>query len=257
MKKKVVIFDLDDTLTESKMPLGRQMGERIAELLDVCSVGIISGCAYEQFQTQFIENFSELSSQNTWNKLYLMPTSGVQLYIYTHKKWKRMYHSDLVLREKAEIYNAFIDAIKVSNINPNENPYGEVAEDRGSQITFSMCGQQAPPGIKKSWDPDRSKRLTLAASMDKILDGKYAITVGGATSVDVSRIGQDKAYGVNKFLAFMHAVPEEAIFIGDALFEGGNDYPVKTTGVECIETSGVGETLKLIDAFMEGYSAVI
>lgn len=254
-----VIFDLDDTLTESKMPLTKEMGLRLAWLLGRCNIGIISGCAYEQFQVQFLEQFNQICDKHTWHKLFLMPTSGVQLYAYDDGgKWKRKYHSSLLLREKAEVYNSFKQATKTSGILPIENPHGEIAEDRGSQITFSMCGQQAPSHIKKLWDPYQAKRLALAACMDELLDEQYAVTVGGATSIDVSRRGQDKAYGVNKFLGFLHITDvENVMFVGDALYEGGNDYPVRSTGVHCVQTSGPKETIQIIGDLLEELNALV
>jgi phosphomannomutase len=44
-------------------------------------------------------------------------------------------------------------AIGLSDFKP-EMVWGELIEDRGSQITFSAIGQQAPLEEKKRWDPD-------------------------------------------------------------------------------------------------------
>jgi hypothetical protein len=38
------------------------------------------------------------------------------------------------------------------------------------------------------------------------------------------------------------------IFIGDALFPGGNDYPAEEAGVVCIPVGGPGETKLVIRA---------
>ena len=43
MPIRVVVFDLDDTLAESKSPISGDMGEALADLLEKVSVCIISG----------------------------------------------------------------------------------------------------------------------------------------------------------------------------------------------------------------------
>jgi phosphomannomutase len=39
-----------------------------------------------------------------------------------------------------------------------------VIEDRGSQITYSALGQQAPLEEKEKWDPDFAKRKKIKRS---------------------------------------------------------------------------------------------
>jgi hypothetical protein len=41
------------------------------------------------------------------------------------------------------------------------------------------------------------------------------------------------------------------LFVGDALFPGGNDYAVFTCGVRCIETSGPDYTINIIQELIE------
>ena len=42
----------------------------------------------------------------------------------------------------------------------------------------------------------------------------------------------------------------ELTYIGDALFEGGNDAVVKKTGVPTIQTTGPEETFSIIETFL-------
>ena len=50
-----------------------------------------------------------------------------------------------------------------------EKVWGDVIEDRGSQITFSALGQQAPLEEKKKWDPDFAKRKGMKTILDKLI----------------------------------------------------------------------------------------
>jgi HAD superfamily hydrolase (TIGR01484 family) len=142
------------------------------------------------------------------------------------------------------IYNRWQEAVEIHREWAIDT-YGEVAEDRGSQVTFSMCGQDAPLRIKQRYDPDGFRRRKIIGWMVATLPD-YEIRMGGTTSIDVTKKGLDKEYGVNRLLEYLNLKPEDAIFFGDALYEGGNDEPVKRTGVECIEVSGPEDTLQKI-----------
>ena len=122
---------------------------------------------------------------------------------------------------------------------------GEVVEDRGRQITCSALGQQAPLEEKKKWDHDFSKRKKIKAILDPLISG-FSVRLGGATSIDVTKPGIDKAYGIGKLKDVLGISLKEMIFIGDALFPGGNDYPAEQAGVVSICVLGPHETKRVI-----------
>jgi hypothetical protein len=130
-----------------------------------------------------------------------------------------------------------------------EKVWGEVIEDRGSQITFSALGSQAPLEEKKKWDPDFTKRKKIKAVLDTLIP-EFSVHLGGATSVDVTRQGIDKAYGIRKLRDILEIPIDQMIFIGDALFPGGNDYPAKEAGVLSIEVRDPDETKRVIEAIV-------
>ena len=127
-----------------------------------------------------------------------------------------------------------------------EKTWGEVIEDRGSQITFSALGQNAPLEKKKTWDPDFVKRKKIKAILDRLIP-EFSIRMGGTTSLDVTKPGIDKAYGINKLKDILGIELSEMIFIGDALFPGGNDYPVKQAGVVSISVRDPQEAKRIIE----------
>jgi hypothetical protein len=79
---------------------------------------------------------------------------------------------------------------------------------------------------------------------------------GGSTSVDVTRKGIDKAYGIRKLMMQIHAAPEELLFVGDRLDEIGNDYPVLALGVPCVAVTSWQDTLTVIAQFDEWWDGV-
>ncbi len=125
--------------------------------------------------------------------------------------------------------------------------WGPAIEDRGSQITYSALGQQAPLDAKKTWDPDFSKRKKIAELAAPALKD-FSVRMGGETSIDVTKPGIDKAYGIYKLRDVLEIPIERMLYVGDALFPGGNDYPARSTGADCIsvrdpeDTKGVIQT---------------
>ena len=188
--KELVAFDLDGTLAESKQPLQEPMGEALANLLDVAHVAVISGGDWPQFEKQVASRLPERADRT---KLWLMPTTGTKLYRFDGE-WRAVYAELFEDDEKQKILKAFDESLEATGSVP-EKTWGERIEDRGSQITFSALGQEAPIDAKHSWDPDFAKRKVIQADLQKRLPG-LSINVGGATSIDITREGVDKAYGL-------------------------------------------------------------
>jgi HAD superfamily hydrolase (TIGR01484 family) len=130
-----------------------------------------------------------------------------------------------------------------------ERTWGQQIEDRGSQITFSALGQQAPIEEKKKWDPDFTKRKNMKVLLDKLIP-EFSVRLGGTTSVDVTKPGIDKAYGIRKLRDTLGIAIDEMIFVGDALFPGGNDYPAKEAGALSIRVRDPNESKRVIEAII-------
>ena len=126
-----------------------------------------------------------------------------------------------------------------------EKTWGERIEDRGSQITFSALGQEAPIDAKHSWDPEFAKGKVIQADLQKRLPG-LSINMGGATSIDITREGVDKAYGLKKLNEASGIALDKMMFIGDAIFPGGNDYPAEQLGLDVVKVKNVDGTLAAI-----------
>lgn len=239
--KKLLVFDLDGTLAESKCPLTFDMAEMLEKALKKFDIAVISGCNYSQFEKQFLGSLPLLDEQ--LKKLYLFPTCATSFYRYD-KKWQEVYSEDLTTEQKEKIIKAFAETFRQVNFVPKDT-YGQVLEDRRTQITFSALGQEAPIDLKKKWDPHHIKRLGMVDVLRTLIP-EFEIRTGGSTSIDITRKGIDKAYGIQQIEKNLGFKINEMLFIGDALFEGGNDAPVKRTGVECLEVSGPAETIKII-----------
>jgi len=247
MTKKLIAFDLDNTLAESKSAIPDVMAKSLASLLEKYEVCIISGGKFEQFEKQVI-NRLEVSNEQL-ERLHIMPTCGTRYYRYdgVKEEWVLRYKNDLTPEQVARVKEAFETGAKELGMW-EEHPYGEIIEDRGSQLTYSALGQDiaemlGEEGLKRkyAWDPDMKKRNKLKELIAPKLDD-LEVRVGGVTSIDVTLIGVDKAYGMKKLIEEMGISKEEIVFIGDMLQEGGNDYPVKMMGIDTVEVSGYKDT---------------
>jgi phosphomannomutase len=240
--KRLIVFDLDGTLAESKSAPDSEMSKLLHDLLGLVKVAVISGGDWEQFEEQLL---SVLPGDQRLENLSILPTCGTQFFQYAGG-WKKLYSEDLSADEKAKIVSSLAEALE-SNGLKSERVWGEVIEDRGSQVTLSALGQQAPLEEKEKWDPDFAKRKRVKATLDTLIP-EFSVRMGGTTSLDVTKPGIDKAYGIRKLRDILKISLAEMIFIGDALFAGGNDYPAEEAGVVCIPVRGPDETKLVIQA---------
>lgn len=244
----MIVFDLDGTLAESKSAVDPEMVSLLNSLLAVAKVAVISGGDWPQFQRQLLaQEFEERGLSN----LFLLPTCGTKFYRYL-ADWKEIYSDDLSGSQKEQIIKALNVAMTSLHLAPAK-VWGEIIEDRGSQITFSALGQGAPLVEKKKWDPEFVKRKQMQELLAKLIP-EYSVRLGGTTSIDVTRPGIDKAYGIAKLEEILGIRKTEMLFVGDALFPGGNDYPVVEAGVFSIHVRDPNETKRVIEAIV-GWSA--
>ncbi|MEK7582179.1 MAG: HAD-IIB family hydrolase [Patescibacteria group bacterium] len=240
----IIVFDLDQTLSESKVPLDGEMSSLLSELLRIKKVAVVSGASYEQFEKQFLKHL--ICPPEMLKNLYLLPTNGASLYEY-NDNWRRVYHQELTEDEKKTIFDAFEKSLAEGGYQKPDKIYGVLIEDRSAEVTFSGLGSDAPLLLKKEWDPDFKKREKIAEILRRYLHS-FSVSIGGATSIDVTKKGIDKAYGLKKVMEYLNLKPEQMLFVGDALFSGGNDASVISLGIKVVSVSdpGIGDTKRFI-----------
>jgi hypothetical protein len=240
--KSLVVFDLDGTLAPSKSSLDAEMAALLGRLLGIVKVAVISGGAWGQFEKQVL---AFLPHDDRLKGLSMLPTCGTKFYCFDGG-WKKLYSEDFSADDKKKITSALDQAVDRSGFRADKH-WGDLIEDRDSQITFSALGQEAPLAEKVKWDPDFAKREKIEALLEPMIPG-FSIRLGGATSIDVTRPGIDKAYGIKKLKETLGVLIADMIFVGDAIFPGGNDYPAKQAGVESIRVRDPDETKRVIEA---------
>lgn len=245
MAKTMIAFDLDGTLAESKSTLPDQIAELMTTLLENYQVCVISGGKFEQFEKQLLTNLHV--APTLLEKLHIMPTCGTRYHTYdpTSQSWVMNYAEDFDEGEKKQITAALEQGIDELNLR-EAKPWGKLIEDRGSQITFSALGQEAPVHEKESWDPDGKKKHALRDIVAEKIPA-FEVRAGGSTSIDITKLGIDKAYGMRKLMELTQVISDDILFIGDRLEEGGNDYPVKAMGIDTIAVKKWQDTALIIE----------
>lgn len=243
----LVAFDLDDTLAPSKGAISPRIADLLRALLRTVDVAIISGGNEEQFRTQVIAELGEVDAA-LLTRLHLLPTCGTRYLRHDGTGFAPLYAHDLSDDEKSAALTALREEAVRLNLWEAE-PWGEILEDRGSQITFSALGQQAPRDAKHAWDPDGAKRAALRDAVAARLPG-LEVRSGGSTSIDITRAGIDKAYGMRELAARTGIPLSSMLFYGDRLDEGGNDYPVRAIGVPSVAVDGWEDTADKLDELL-------
>lgn len=240
-EKKVIVFDLDGTLAESKQSLDVEMSGLLYSLMQKHVVGIMSGGSIEQYRKQFLPYLRDGSK--LFN-LVLIPTSGASMYIYRDGEWFMKYEEKISEEEFHKIKSVIESALQKVNLTPEEY-FGEIIEYRGTQVSYSGLGQNAPIEKKSLWDPNQEKRREIISLIKDELKG-FEIRIGGTTSIDINKKGVDKAYGVKELSKVLDIPIKDMVYVGDALYEGGNDEAVKKSKIDTVEVKNVEETKELI-----------
>ena len=243
MMPDLIVFDLDKTLARSKQPLDETMATLLTKLLTRTRVAIISGGAFHQFESQVI---ARLPANAAYENLFILPTSGGALYEWKEGSWNSVYEERIPEQETIRIEEVIRAAGEATGlVDFSTDSFGRRIENRGAQVTLSALGQQAPLEAKEAWDPDGTKKRTLRAALEKMLP-EYDVKSGGSTSIDVTRRGVNKAFGIRRLSGHLTIPIEHMQYVGDALYPGGNDEVVKETGIKTRAVQDPSETEEFI-----------
>lgn len=244
---KLVAFDLDDTLAPSKQAVDPRMARLLLDLAARVEVAIISGGQLAQFTAQVVERLPDASPELLAH-LHLMPTCGTQYYRVGPEGIRTVYAHALTEDEKTRALTAVEEEARRLGLW-EARTWGPIMEDRGSQITFSALGQQAPLDAKIAWDPTGAKKNALREAVAARIPD-LEVRSGGSTSVDITHRGIDKAYGMQQLAEQTGISLDEMLFVGDRLDPDGNDYPVLALGVTCHAVEGWQDTADYLDTLI-------
>ena len=234
--KRVLAFDIDQTLNIAKTPIPDEIANLLTQCLDHFEICPISGQKFDQFLIQIVNRLTKATPEQL-SHLHLFVAQGTQYYHYnTEKKdWDQVYNYPLTDEQVAEITKAIQQAAEELGYWEQDKVAegDEIIENRLSQVTFSALGQKAGTEVKYAWDPDCKKREAIVARA-KELAPAYEYEIGGTTSINAFIPGMNKVFGMTHLLEELGVAKEEVLYFGDMTQPGGNDYPVVQMGIDTI-----------------------
>jgi len=104
--------------------------------------------------------------------------------------------------------------------------------------------------MKEEWLKNNLEtKMKIASLVAKRLPN-LEVRAAGFTTIDVTKKGIDKAYGIHQMQKYLKVPIKNMFFVGDAMFKGGNDYAVIKTGVDYVSVKDPEETKKIISQIL-------
>lgn len=248
--KDLIVFDVDGTLAPTKSEMDREMAGLFKQLLAAKKVAVISGAKHEVMKMQLAGGLK--ANKNLLANLFLFPTTATT-FLRHNKAWKKVYALTLSKAQVKKIEDAFQRVFAEMDYQHPKKIYGKLIEDRGSQVSVSFLGQDVvkilgKKGIKmkEEWKAKNTPlKLEVAGRVAKYLP-EFEVHAAGFTTIDVTNKGIDKAYGLHQIEKHLHVPIKKMLFVGDAIFPGGNDYAIVRTGVDYMPVKNPEDTKKII-----------
>lgn len=244
--KKILAFDVDQTLNVAKTPIT----DEIADLLLGClragfRICPISGQKFDQFLVQIVNCLNARGARpGDLKNLHLFVAQGTQYYRFEDDSWKQIYNFPLTDAQVKDISDALEIASKELGFWEEDKlaEGDEIIENRLSQVTFSALGQTASTEAKYAWDPDHKKREKIVARA-KELAPDFEFEIGGTTSINAFVPGMNKVFGMNHLMEELKVEKSDILYFGDMTQPGGNDYPVVEMGIDTITVRSHEDTV--------------
>lgn len=232
--KKVLAFDIDQTLNIAKTPIDDKMARLLVRCLDYFEICPISGQKFEQFLVQIVDRLAGVTPEQL-KHLHLFVAQGTQYYRYDGEKWGQVYNYPLSEEQVAKIATTMEQAAKELGYWEADKlaPGDEIIENRMSQVTFSALGQKAGTEAKYAWDPEMRKRSEIVARCRELAP-EFQYEIGGTTSINAMTPGMNKEFGMTHLLEELGVEKADVLYFGDMTQPGGNDYPIVQMGIDTI-----------------------
>ena len=135
---------------------------------------------------------------------------------------------------------------------------GNHIEDRGAMVNFSIVGRNCTLQERKDYfeyDKLTGEREKIAKHIRDTWEDLDAV-IGGQISIDIYPKGNDKSQVLNVIEQERLVPPNEYIFIGDGIENGGNDYPLaelmdNTEICDWYQTKGWEHTKEILESLSD------
>lgn len=215
---KHFFFDLDNTLTRSKSHIEPEHIPILKDLTDKADMVVVSGHGEKDIRAHLGHELDGRYYILGQNGNYALKGDGTELW-----------NNSLLQHQKEAIHEFIVKAREHLGLPVKDE--SDLVDDRDSQIAYSLIGHHEDKDKKEAFDPDHKKRHSLLHELKhdvEHLAQEFGIEIrsGGTTVLDMFHLGKNKGYNVAQLISSLDWKPEDCLYIGDALFPGGNDETV-------------------------------
>jgi len=216
---RIFIFDVDGTLTPSRLPMTKEFQKFFKEWIKKNKFYLVTGSDLPKLQEQMC--FFDIEAEGIFTccgNQFWLPNSSVPIQ-----------SADLIYDNKFKVprkLNKLLGTILSNSQYPHR--YGNHIEDRGSMVNFSIVGRDCNQEQREEyykWDKEKGERRKMSIFLKNKFKDLDAV-IGGQISIDIYPKGMDKSQVLNVIEQERLVPPNEYIFIGDGIENGGNDYPL-------------------------------
>lgn len=265
MKKTIVLFDMDGTLTPCREKITYPVIASLRKLSDHCKIGIVSGSDMDYIMQQCASLFD--IGGISLEDIDILPCNGTKFYKWEKNKFELVHNNDMSKQlsiNKKEKYQSLVrktielQSRVVQTELSSTTLTGTFLQYRGSMLNWCFVGRDADVDIRNEFveiDKKYNIRKTYKAELDKFLeDENIAVTtaLGGKTSIDIYPHGWDKTFALQYYPGW------NVYFVGDACHEGGNDWHIyhalkdlEKNVDTSYQTAGPDHTIDIIDGIID------
>jgi hydroxymethylpyrimidine pyrophosphatase-like HAD family hydrolase len=237
----VVLLDIDGTITPPRQPIEREMAQLLCRL--AVPFHVAAGSHLPLLQEQFFLPLFDFGFRGAFDAFV---SNGAVHYRTDYREGPSLQLvSEFDIRAwLGETDYAFLIQVLLETLDsPDFQTHlpiqiaGERIVYRGSMVNCSPIGRalreldeaQRNRAMFVEFDRAHHYRARVMAHLKSRLarlieERNLTITLGGQTSFDIGVLGQDKTRAVTTLIA---AGAQRVVFLGDALFDGGNDAAIR------------------------------
>ena len=254
--KKIVLFDMDGTLTPARKRLEWNVLDSLIDLQrSGIEIGIVTGSDMDYIKQQMDIAF-DISALDP-SAVHYLPCNGTKYYRLKYGAFVPKYENNMRQHVGEDNWRKLIKLLanlQASMATVYDFPLtGNFLNYRGSMVNWCPIGRQSSDDDRSFWVKLDKTQNIRKNWITIVRDGfknaglqEVVIKLGGETSFDIYPEGWDKTF------AFSNFAEHTVYFIGDRCDENGNDREAYLLAGELgYSTSGPEETRKIIADIIE------
>jgi len=262
MKKKIVLFDMDGTLTPAREKIQSDVIDALKSLQEKFEIGIVTGSDILYIEQQVEDLLLNKELDNS--QLHLFPCNGTKHYTWNKDQYEKVFDADMIKELGADVYRHVLQNVLSYQLLITikyDLPYtGTFFDYRGSMLNWCPIGRTASKDQRSEW-VEADLKFDIRNTYMQFLKSEFSkkmfnldVALGGATSFDIYPKGWDKTYVINHLSDY-----EDILFIGDKCNPGGNDHAIYTLlkdgkGTQSYSVESPEDTIKVIRQNILGVS---